>query len=275
MRIEARGLTFDVVADGQQAGNTPVLLLHGFPQDHREFELILPELHAAGLRTYAYDQRGYAPGARPADVAAYTITEAAADAVAILDALGADEFHLIGHDWGATVSWVIAALHPDRVSTLTAVSVPHVGALSEALRLDENQRERFGYQAVLAAPDGEDTVRADDFAWMRRALAPIGDRAERYIDAMRDPGRLTGGVNWYRARFAAGGRSELPRVSVPTTFVWSDQDVAIGETSARLCADWVTGEYELVTLEGVSHWIPEEAPGALAGAALARIGAAG
>ncbi|GLY97604.1 alpha/beta hydrolase [Actinoplanes sp. NBRC 103695] len=273
MRIEARGLTFDVAAGGPEDG-TPVLLLHGFPQDHREFELILPELHAAGLRTFAYDQRGYAPGARPADVAAYTVVEAASDALAILDELGVGEFHLVGHDWGAVVSWVIAALHPQRVRTLTAVSVPHIGAMAEALRTDESQRERFGYQAMLAAPDGEDAVRADDFAWLRQVLAPIGDRAELYIDAMRDPGRLTGGINWYRAR-AAGGRGELPKVSVPTTFVWSDQDAAIGEAAARLCAEWVTGDYELVTVAGVRHWVPEEAPGALADAALARIGKTG
>jgi pimeloyl-ACP methyl ester carboxylesterase len=273
MQIEARGLTFDVAIGGPEDGR-PVLLLHGFPQDHREFELILPDLHAAGLRTFAYDQRGYAPGARPADVSAYAITEPAADAVAILDALGLETVDLIGHDWGAAVSWLVAALHPGRVRTLTAISVPHPGALSEALRTDESQRARFGYQAVLAAPDGEDAVRADDFALLRRILAPIADRAGMYVDAMRDPGRLTGGINWYRAMIA-GRSGAVPPVTVPTTFVWSDEDAAIGETAARLCADRVPGDYRLVALTGVSHWIPEEAPKALAEAALDRIGADG
>lgn len=273
MRIEARGLTFDVVTGGPEDG-TPVLLLHGFPQDHREFDLIRPKLHAAGLRTLAYDQRGYAPGARPADVAAYTTVEAAEDAVAVLDQLGIDRVHLIGHDWGAGVAWVIAARHAARVHTLTAVSVPHPSAMGEALRSDESQRERFGYQAVLSAPDGEDTCRAEDFAWFRQVLAPIGERAELYIGAMRDPARLTGAINWYRA-IQVAGRVKLDPVTVPTTFVWSDQDAAVGETAARLCADQVTGDYRLVTLEGVNHWIPEEAPGAVADAALDRITAAG
>jgi len=269
MLIEARGLKFDVVAAGPSDGR-PVLLLHGFPQDHREFEPMVPALHAAGLRTFAYDQRGYAPGARPDDVAAYAVPEAAADAVAILDELGLDRVDLIGHDWGAVVSWVVAALHPERVRTLTAISVPHPVALAEALRTDEDQRQRFGYQAVLAAPDGEDRVRADDFAMLRRMLAPIGDRAGLYVDAMRDRGRLTGGVNWYRA-LSTGGRLDLPAVTVPTTFVWSDRDGAIGATAARLCGGSVTGDYRMVTLEGVSHWIPEEATDALIEATLARI----
>ncbi|MEV7629825.1 alpha/beta hydrolase [Actinoplanes sp. NPDC089786] len=269
MQVKAREFSFDVVIDGPADG-VPVLLLHGFPQDHREFDLIRPKLHAAGLRTIAYDQRGYAPGARPADPAAYTPLEAATDAVAIMDTLGVPAFHLIGHDWGAVVSWLVTALHPERVRTLTAVSVPHPAAMAKALADDESQREQFGYQAMLAAPDGEDSVRADDFAWFRRALAPIGDRAEQYIDAMRDPGRLTGAVNWYRA-LRVGDWAELPAVTVPTTFVWSDSDLAIGATAAHLCADWVSGDYRFVALSGVSHWIPEEAPGALLDAALARI----
>ncbi|MFG1608389.1 alpha/beta fold hydrolase [Actinoplanes sp. NPDC049265] len=272
-QIEARGLTFDVTIDGPADG-VPVLLLHGFPQDQREFELIRPELHAAGLRTIAYDQRGYSPGARPADPAEYTVLEAAGDAVAILDALGVPETHLIGHDWGAVVSWLVTALHPDRVRTLTAVSVPHPNAMAQALRDDETQRKQFDYQAMLAAPDGEDAARADDFAWLRRALAGAGDRAGLYVDAMRDPARLTGAINWYRAR-PAGGRAALPAVTVPTTFVWSDKDLAIGATAARHCADWVTGDFRFVSVPGVSHWVPEEAPEVLVEAALTRIGSTG
>src|SRR5690349_3236051 len=78
MQIEARGLTFDVYEGGPPDGPA-VLLLHGFPQDHREFELMAPRLHEAGLRTIALDQRGYSAGARPADVSEYRLTESLAD----------------------------------------------------------------------------------------------------------------------------------------------------------------------------------------------------
>ena len=74
MRVEARGYTFDVTEGGPEGGD-PVLLLHGFPQDRREFDPMTPRLHAAGLRTYAYDQRGYSPGARPEGVGAYKLSE--------------------------------------------------------------------------------------------------------------------------------------------------------------------------------------------------------
>jgi pimeloyl-ACP methyl ester carboxylesterase len=270
MRIEARGYTFDVT-EGGPADGVPVLLLHGFPQDRREFDLMTPRLHAAGLRTYALDQRGYSPGARPADVAAYRLSEPTADAVAVLDALGVESAHVIGHDWGAQVGWLLAAHHPDRVRTLTAVSVPHPRALGLALRSRPSQRLRFAYMAVFRSPVAEKLLLAGDGAVLRRMMARIGERATLYADAMREPGRLTGGLNWYRAL----SRDELVAtgtITVPTTYVWTDKDGVVGLTAALRTADWVAADYRLVAMKGISHWVPEEAPDALADAALARIG---
>src|SRR3712207_5726185 len=146
--VEARGLTFDVYEEGP-AGGTPVLLLHGFPQDSRQWDLVVPRLHAAGLRTYALDQRGYSDGARPADVSAYRLSECVADVVAVLDALGVRAAHVVGHDWGANVGWLLAIHHPDRVRTLTAVSVPHPLAMRDAVRAHWSQGLRLGYFAIF------------------------------------------------------------------------------------------------------------------------------
>jgi pimeloyl-ACP methyl ester carboxylesterase len=270
MQVEARGLTFDMTSGGPEGG-APVLLLHGFPQDRREFEPMTPQLHAAGLRTYAYDQRGYSPGARPAGVAAYRLPEAAADAVAVLDALGVDSAHVIGHDWGAHVAWQLAANHPDRVRTMTAVSVPHPRALGLALRSRPSQRARFAYMGVFRSAAAEKLLLARDGAVLRSMMKQIGPRAALYADAMREPGRLTGALNWYRA-LSRDQLSGTGTVTVPTTYVWSDKDPVVGLTAALRTADWVEADYQLVAFRGVSHWVPEEAPGALADAALARIG---
>ncbi|MDT5034342.1 MAG: hypothetical protein QOC94_4513 [Actinoplanes sp.] len=270
MEIKARGLTFDVYADGPADGR-PVLLLHGFPQDHREFDLIAPRLHAAGLRTYAMDQRGYSPGARPTPVAEYRLSEPYADAIAVLDELGVESAHVVGHDWGAQVAWMLAARHPDRVSTLTAISVPHPKALGLALRVRPSQRARFAYMGVFRSAPAERLLLAGNGAVLRAMMRPIGARAGGYADAMREPGRLTGALNWYRAL----SRSELAGagvITVPTTYVWSDKDPVVGLTAALRTADWVSGDYQLVALKGVGHWVPEEAPDALADAVLARIG---
>lgn len=270
MQIAARGLTFDVY-EGGPADGPPVLLLHGFPQDHREFDLLLPRLHRAGLRTYAMDQRGYSPGARPAAVADYRLDEATADAVAVLDALGVAQAHVIGHDWGATVAWLLAARHPERVSTLTAVSVPHPRALNVALHNQPSQKLRFAYMGVFRSRIAERLLLGADGSVLRRMMKPIGPRAARYAAAMREPGRLTAGLNWYRA-LQSGDLADVGKVGVPTTYVWSDGDPVVGRAAALATETWVTADYRLVTLRGISHWVPEEAPHALADVALARIG---
>jgi pimeloyl-ACP methyl ester carboxylesterase len=268
-QVAARGLTFDVY-EGGPADGPAVLLLHGFPQDHREFDLITPRLHEAGLRTYALDQRGYSPGARPPFVSDYRLTESAADAVAVLDGLGVETAHVIGHDWGAQIGWMLAGLYPDRVRTLTAVSVPHPKALRLAMRVRPSQRARFAYMGVFRSPVAERLLLAGNGAVLRQMMKPIGDRALLYSEAMREPGRLTGGLNWYRA---LSGRElkDVGLIKAPTTFVWSDKDPVTGLTAALRTADWVDGDYELVAMKGVGHWVPEEAPAELAEAALRRI----
>ena len=88
-------------------------------------------------------------------------------------------------------------------------------------------------------------------------------------------GALSGGLAWYRALpFEPFGWAK-EKVTVPTTYVWSDRDVALSHTGAEICGRWVTGPYEMVRLEGVSHWIPAQAPDPLADALLARIASVG
>jgi pimeloyl-ACP methyl ester carboxylesterase len=275
MQIEARGLMFDV-HEGGPDGGVPVLLLHGFPQDHREWEAMLPRLHAAGLRTYALDQRGYSSGARPATIADYRLGEPVADAVAVLDALKIDAAHVVGHDWGAQVGWLLAATHPERVLTLTAVSVPHPRALGLALRKHMSQRLRFAYMAFFRSGIAERALLAGNGALLRSMMKPIGDRSVLYASAMHETGRLTGALNWYRAlntRQVGSQFGGTGMVNVPTTYVWSDRDPVVGREAAAATQDWVAAEYRFVALRGIGHWVPEEAPQALTEVVLSRIGA--
>ena len=122
--IAAGGFEFDALADGSPDSEL-VLFLHGFPESAYEWQRVLPPVAAAGYYAVAPNQRGYSPGARPPDVAAYHVARLDEDVRGIADALGSGSFHLVGHDWGALVAWYVAAHHPDRVRTLTIVSVPH------------------------------------------------------------------------------------------------------------------------------------------------------
>jgi pimeloyl-ACP methyl ester carboxylesterase len=264
-------LTFDVHIGGPAQGE-PVLLLHGFPQHSGEWDGVVPALHEAGLRTYALDQRGYSPGARPPAVGDYRIDECVADVPAVLDALAVDRVHLVGHDWGAVVAWHTAARHPDRVRTLTAVSVPHPAAMSHAMATDADQGQRSSYISFFRQEGrAEQALLAADAAALRRILADTG-RPDGYVEPMLVPGALTAALNWYRAMSRADLAGTGP-VAVPTTYVWSDGDLAVGAVAARACRDHVTGDFDFVSLPGVSHWIPDEAPRAVAEAVLARVAA--
>ncbi|HEX7746822.1 MAG TPA: alpha/beta hydrolase [Micromonosporaceae bacterium] len=268
-QIAARGLTFDVHVGGPANGE-PVLLLHGFPQHSGEWAEVVPVLHAAGLRTYALDQRGYSSGARPPAVEDYRMAECVADALAVLDALRVDAAHVVGHDWGAVVAWSAAAQRPERVRTLTAVSVPHPSAMSHAMATDADQRARSSYMALFRQEGkAERVLLADDGAALRRMLS--GARVDEYVAPMLRPGALTAALNWYRA-MSRGDLGAVAPVTVPTTYVWSDGDVAVGATAAKACGAHVTGDYVFVPLAGVSHWVPDEAPRTLADAVLGRVG---
>ncbi|EME64035.1 MULTISPECIES: alpha/beta fold hydrolase [Rhodococcus] len=270
-RVTLGDLTFDVHTAGPVDG-TPVVLLHGFPETARSWESVAPRLAEAGLRVLVPDQRGYSPGARPDGVAAYTIDLLVGDVIGLLDATGLDRVHLVGHDWGAAVAWQVAARHPDRISTLTAVSVPHLAAYGWALREDADQQARAAYIKLLRQEGKAEHVLLEDDA--RRLRAMYGDRVSResideYVRVLSEPGALTAALNWYRAMTREF--SELAPVRVPTTYVWSTADSALGRAGAERCGEFVDAPYEFVVLDDVSHWIPEEAPDALAKTILARI----
>ncbi|GAA2873651.1 alpha/beta hydrolase [Streptomyces mexicanus] len=263
-------LTFDVATAGPQTG-TPVLLLHGFPETSACWRPMAPTLTAAGLRLYAPDQRGYSPGARPEGVDAYRIEHLVADVIGLLDALGIARAHLVGHDWGAIVGWFAAAWHPDRVQTLTAVSVPHPAAFGWAVAHDADQQQRSAYIKAFRRPGTEDKLLADDCRRLRAAFGGDVDLplVEEHLHRLSEPGALGAALSWYRAmtaEFAA-----LDPVTVPTTYVWSDGDAYLGRAGALRCRRFVSGPYRFVELAGISHWIPEQAPHRLADEVLHRV----
>ncbi|MCP3801194.1 alpha/beta hydrolase [Allokutzneria sp. A3M-2-11 16] len=272
MEIQLGELTFDVVASGPESGE-PVLLLHGFPQTAHSWHRVTALLNAAGLRTYAPNQRGYSPGARPADVADYAVPNLVRDVIGIADALGLGSFHLVGHDWGAIVAWSTAIGHPERVRTLTAVSVPHPAAFAWARANDPDQAKRSEYIHLFrTAGKAEEVLLANEAESLYKVFGtalPLED-TEIHVRAMTEPGVLTAALNWYRAA-VPGERAAVPPARVPTTYIWSTADIALGEAGARKCAEFVDAPYELRVLDGISHWIPDEAPEAVAHAVLSRM----
>lgn len=268
-QVDVGDLVFDVRTDGPEDGR-PVLLLHGFPETSLCWATVTPLLARAGLRTYAPDQLGYSPGARPQETGDYALPALAQVTADLMTALDVPVADVVGHDWGANVGWALAGWHPDRVRTLTAVSVPHPTAYTLAYRADPEQRERSAYIRLFWQPERAERVLLEDGARrLRRLLDGVpAESVEEYVAHLSAPGALTAALDWYRAMSSS---TPVDPVGVPTTYLWSDGDVAIGPTAAEACADQVTGDYRFVELPGVSHWVPEQAPEAVAQAVLDRV----
>lgn len=259
--IHANGYVFPALTHGPGDGPL-VLLLHGFPQSSLAWEAQLTALGEAGYRTVAPDQRGYTPSARPQGVENYDIGHLVQDVLSMAEQLGSPRFHVVGHDWGAIVAWVLAARHPDRVRTLMAISVPHPSACADAYddpRSD--QRARSAYVDVFRSAHGEGEVMllGEDGQGLARMFRQVGltaRHADTYQALHGAPGALTAALNWYRAQHVCKMRG-IPPVTRPTLSVWSDGDPAVSREAAAASARYVTARYRFEAYPGVDHWLPE------------------
>ncbi len=259
---------FEVLVDGPLDGPR-VLLLHGFPQDRRCWEVVVAGLVSAGCRCARFDQRGYAASVRPSDPADYSIDHLVGDAAAVLDGLGWPTAIVVGHDWGAVVAWAMAARHPDRVTGLVALSVPHPGAYGRALRTDGDQQARSAYLRLFREPEkAEDVLLSDGARRLREVYSGMPAAiADGYVERFSDRATLTAALAWYRA-MDVRHFADIGPITVPTRFLWGATDRAVGRTAAEGCGDFVAADYALVELPGTGHWIPECAPAPVVTAAL-------
>jgi pimeloyl-ACP methyl ester carboxylesterase len=273
--VRSDGLVLDVATAGPP-GAEPVVLLHGFPQSATCWAAVTPLLATRGLRTHAPDQRGYSPGARPTGRWAYRPAALDADAMAVIDAAAGEvgpgtPVHLVGHDLGALVAWRVAARHPDRVRTLAALSVPPPRTFLRSV-LTSRQVLASWYVAAFQLPWLPERVLApapgrpysDRFVRVLRGTGQTHDAAVRDAAALADPAALTAALNWYRGLPAGTLDGWFPPVTVPTMLVWSDGDTAVVRASVEGARRDVAGPYRFVEMRGVSHWIPDAAPAALA-----------
>ena len=188
--------------------------------------------------------------------------ELTADVLALLDAAELGSAHVVGHDWGGIVGWALAAWHPERVRTLSALSVPHPAAMARAF-VTSDQALRSWYMGLFQLPVlPERLLLAGDGAGLRRMLQISGlssELAEHYVRRMQEPGALSTALAWYRA-LPQDARDPVGTVRVPTLHLWSTRDFALGRTATEQTRRFVDAPYRLEVLEGLPHFIPELAP---------------
>src|SRR5262245_32468340 len=267
MRIGVDNIELEVQVEEQadRPEAPAVLLLHGWPDSHRLWRHQVPALTTGGFRTIAPDLRGFGASDRPEDVAAYGLANILGDIVGVLDRLRIERAHVVGHDWGAAVAWALAALLPDRVDRLVALSVGHPAAFRAA---GLAQREKSWYMLLFLFEGVAERWLSDDDYANFRAWSRHPD-VDAVISELSRPGALTASLNWYRANLPPSvlvePALEVPPVSRPTLGLWSKDDMALIEENVTGSAAHVTGEWRYERIDGAGHWIPLEAPDELNG----------
>ena len=257
--IEANRLQFYVRDEGS---GTPVILLHGFPDTGDLWRKQVPALVQQGFRAIVPDMRGRGRSSKPDAVSDYRLSSIVRDVTGILDALRIERAHVVGHDWGAGVAWLVAALAPERVDRLVAISVGAPGAAARPT-LEAFQK---GWYRLLFLFEGvaEEVIQRDDWYLFRLFLAGAQD-TDAYVKTLSEPGALTPALNWYRANlpvqalFGRTGGPQLPMVKADTLGIWSAGDLYLTEEAMTRSEQRVQGRWRYEQLGG-SHWVPIDQP---------------
>ena len=258
-QVLSDGIAINVADHGPEDGD-PVLMLHGFPDSARLWRRQIPDLVAAGYRVLAPDLRGFGRSELEVSVPQCGMGSLCGDALAVLDASGVDRAHVVGHDWGAAVSWALALSAPQRVRSLTALSVGHPAAFQAA---GVAQREKSWYMLFFQFEGvAEKWLSADDWAGLRRWTG--SEEVENWIADLSRPGALEAALNIYRANtrpetFLAPP-PDYPPIDLPVMGVWSTKDRALVESQMADSGRHVAGPWRYERIEGAGHWIPLEAP---------------
>lgn len=266
--IESNGIRMRIA----EMGKGPlVILVHGWPESWYSWRHQMPAIAAAGYHVVAPDMRGYGKTAKPAAVEDYDIQHVTGDLVGIVDAMGAKNAILVGHDWGAIVTWHAMLLHPKKFTALVAMSVPYNGRgpVSIVEGLKRTLGDNFFYilyfqepgvaeqefdadpRAILSrlylSPDSPrekpavtDPKRAAG-GWIPRLGAPKGLPSwltqadlDYYVSEFEEAG-FRGGINYYRnfqRNWETTPQLADAKVTQPVLFIAGDKDVVIRGASA-------------------------------------------
>ncbi|WP_027860592.1 alpha/beta fold hydrolase [Marmoricola sp. URHB0036] len=270
------GIELSVLAEGS---GPLVVLAHGFPDLALTWRLQVPALVAAGYRVVAPDMRGYGGSARPEPVEAYRSDVVGEDLVGLLDHEGVERAHFVGHDWGASSLWPLGLTHPDRVLSLTGLSVPYtppspappteifrkrLGEDFYMLRFHSDdaipELERDPARTVALILNGRLDDPGPDVAVDRPTWLPQ-DVFDEYVAAFRRTG-FAAALNYYRnldPNWRLAEQRGAGVIEAPSLFVTGSRDPVALFMSAENAASSFRA-LEQVVVEGAGHWVHQQEP---------------
>jgi len=265
--VTVNGVRIHYVEAGEP--NKPLMLMvHGFPQFWYSWKHQI--LHfKEKYRVVAMDMRGYNESGKPSGVQNYFIQTLVDDIKGLVEELGEKKFTLVAHDWGGAVAWTFAALHPEMLTNLVVLNLPHILSFIEARKRWE-QALKSWYIVFFQCPIlPELNMMSEDMAVFKKVfkgkLGEDEDKIEAYKYAFKDFTTWNRTINYYRMTNTEEFMTFILKnkenfyIDVKTLQIFGTADTALTVAAAKDSAPYLkNGRLEL--LEGVSHWVQEEEP---------------
>lgn len=259
------------------AGSGPlVLLLHGFPEFwyswRHQISVLSKKFHVV-----TPDMRGYNKTDKPPNVEDYSATNLIGDVAGLIHKLAPDDKKaiLVGHDWGGAIAWMVAMFQPQLIEKLIILNVGHPGTRNREGFLDFDQMQRSWYMFFFLMPElPEEVLSRNDFEVLKKMVFDTATRKEvfteddieNYVSSWKEPGALTGAINYYRAITNSAYWKELgkprnfPLIKAPTLLIWGEDDPFLGKQLTEDTKEFIDAPYRLEFIQNCSHWVQQEAP---------------
>ena len=253
-----QNLTFTCRISGMKNTGDTVILLHGFPETSRMWYGLIKVLDSKNYKVIAPDQRGYSSGARPLKISDYKINKLSQDVMNIANAFKANKFHLIGHDWGAAIGWVLSSMFKKKIISYSALSVPHLDAFSNAISNDEIQKKKSYYIKLFRLKLlPELYFKIFKFHNLKNLWRSSNKKEiNSYLSVFSQKNALKSALNWYRATNLKSTRT-IGEIFVPTLMIYGTRDMAIGEKGVDETIKHIKAPYTLKKINS-SHWLIQD-----------------
>jgi pimeloyl-ACP methyl ester carboxylesterase len=255
--VDSNGVKIHYVA----LGNGPlIVMIHGFPDFWYTWRKQMQPL-SLHYRVVAVDQRGYDLSDRPQGVEQYAMPLLVGDIGAVIKAEGSSKAVIVGHDWGGAVAWTLAMTHPEWITNLVILNLPHPTGIAREIANNPEQRKNSTYAFNFQKAGAEATLTPEKLAgWVKDESA----RA-RYVEAFKRSD-FTGMLNYYRANYPrpdqptpASPPTALPKVTVPVLMFHGLADQALLPGALNGTWEWLQQDLTLVTIPGAGHFVQQDA----------------
>jgi pimeloyl-ACP methyl ester carboxylesterase len=237
-----------------------VVMVHGFPDYWATWKPLMAELSAAGYRTAALDMRGYNLSDKPQGEAAYAMPNLVGDVAAVIKAEGQKDAIVVGHDWGAAISWRVAMDRPDVVNKLIIMAVPHPAGMARELASNKDQQANSQYARNFQKPGSEKMLTAEGLAgWVKDPKEKPG-----YIEAFKRSD-FAAMMNYYRANYPKGTGADVapppptPPIKVPVLVIHGMQDKALNAAGHSGTWDHVAADTTILMIPTAGHFVQHDA----------------